>query len=34
MHVNKLDDILDLNHLRRDLYFKIYEEILEGVQQG
>lgn len=30
-HVNKLDDVLDLNHLRRDLYFKVYEEIIENL---
>lgn len=30
-YVNKSDDVLDLNHLRRDLYFKIYEEIIECI---
>ncbi len=27
-YVERADDILDINHLRRDLYFKVYQEIM------
>lgn len=30
-YIQKLDDMLDINHLRRDLYFKVYQEVLSKI---